>query len=116
MIIWKRAGIIIPVLTFVALWSTKYLFDETLISSKLHYGIALTLSGALIFLSEKKVKWDMQRIMNSGDEEKIKKYKEAYSKNPMFDFENSSLFFIPFLFWPYILWAGGITLTIFHFV
>lgn len=116
MIIWKGAGLMIPVITLFFLWATKYLFDETLISSKLHYGVSFIITGLFLVLIVKKSAWNMKKILASGDEEKIAKYKEAFEKNPMMDYENSSFFFIPYMYWQYILYAGGITLLILHFI
>jgi hypothetical protein len=116
MIIWKGAGLMVPVFSFISLWLTKFLFDESLKSSKLHYGVALCIAGLILLLTKKLTEMNMKKIMNSGDEEKIAKYKEAFEKNPMMDYENSSFFFIPYLYWQYILYAGGITLLILYFL
>ena len=115
MIIWKGMGIGILLIVGLFYWLTGYIFEEAFKGSKLHVGVALIIAGGFWVLTMWRKKTGEAKILAGDDEEKIKKYKEAMGSNPMMQLENSSLFFIPVVYWQYILWAGGVTAIVFHF-
>lgn len=114
MLIWKGPGLMIPIFTFVSLWGTKFIFDESLFGSKLHYGVAIIVAGLVLLLFKKMKERQKKKVLESGNEEKIAQYNAMFENNPMMDYDNASFFFIPFMYWQYIMFALGLSLLIAH--
>lgn len=107
MFVWKGMGLIIPIFIGISLYLTGLIFDEDLKSGNLHYGLALILAGSLIYLTIWKKGKNDEKYSNHEDPVQRENYRKNNMSNPMTNIEDSTLFFIPFVYWKYILWAGG---------
>lgn len=115
MIIWKGMGLAIPAIFAICYFCIKYLLAEELQAGFLHHGLALVSASLLILLTNLKRERDLRKLFESGDTEKIERYRQIIEANPAMDIANSELFFIPFKTWPYIMGVGGMVLCIVHY-
>ena len=107
MIFWKGMGLLIPLVIGLSLYLCGLPLDEELKSGSLHYGSSLILSGCLVYLIIWKKGRNDEKYLNHEDLKLRENYRKNNISNPMSDIENATLFFIPFVYWKYILWAGG---------
>lgn len=111
MIIWKGMGLAIPIIAILFHWLTSIFFDDLLKGSTLHIGVGLLCSGTFWLLTMKRREAGIAKVKASNNPELIQKM-EAHSANPTFDPSIASLFFIPLIWWHYILWAAGLAFLI----
>jgi len=116
MIIWRGMGLAIPAIFAICYFCIKYLLGEDLQTSFLHHGVALLTTALFIIFTMWKRNRDLRKLFESGNAERIEKYRKIIEANPAMDIDNSELFFIAFKTWPYILGVGGLILCIVHFL
>ena len=115
MIIWRGSGLIVVVYLLLTVWLSGYLFNSSLAESSLRFGVALIGAGFLMLLTMRKKKRNDEKYVNSPNEEIRNKYKKNIENNSMMSM-TGHLFFIPLPYWQYVLWIGGITCIILHFL
>ena len=116
MVIWKGMGLIIFIVLGLSIYLTGFIFDEESKSGSLHYGLALLLAGSFVRLMIWKMGKNEEKYLNHEDPIQRENYRKAVKSNPMADLENSTLFFIPFVYWQYIMWAGGLMFLASHYL
>lgn len=116
MFVWKGMGLIIPIFLGLFVYLTGFAMGEELKSSQLHYGCACILTGFFVWLTIWKKADNDEKYLNHEDPVKQANYRKSIESNPMMDIKNSSLFFIPFAYWQYILWVGGAVLLVMFYV
>jgi hypothetical protein len=114
MIIWKGIGIGLLFIAALFIWLTGFIIDSDVYSNELQFGVGLIIAGLFWLFTMKRKAAMEQKVMASGDEEKIAKFNKM-KENPINDLDNSSLFFIPVKYWHYIMIAGGIAFIVAHF-
>lgn len=107
MLFWKGLGIAVALIMGVCIVVVQFFLPAgTPFEDQFGYG--LIAAGAFWWLIMKRMKGSENKLLASGNEEKIKKYKEAKEAKPeMYDLNLSSLLFIPVVYWDYILIGAG---------
>ena len=116
MIMWKGMGLIIFIFLGLSLYLTGLMFDETLKRGQLHYGAALLLTGFILRLMIWKKGKNDKKYLNHEDPIKRENYRKTIKSNPVADLDGSTLFFIPFVYWQYIMWSGGSMFLVSHYL
>lgn len=112
MIIWKGAGLLVLFFAGIGLWIATCFVEEGVEFSSLRLGVGFCIAACLLMLTFWRVKMLVKKVDNMKDEEKKAKYSSAVQGNPVMNFENGALFFIPVKYWIYILWVLGLVIVI----